>query len=188
MEKFKTRKRVTRAVLLTLGLALSACSTEPTVHTGETTADDVFSTLDVEVVRPGQSAFSRISIGSEEYERVTEDLEIAEHQYSSSWEDDGAPMIGRLPIRVDAHQAFSSESKAGFSNDVACDSLPIDLEGLDISEVYVGAVALSGSDTDRVLINWPRSDGEPADYILMCMDDTNEPSDGVVLFVSDKGR
>jgi hypothetical protein len=189
MEKLKPKKSLTRAVILTLGLAVAtACSAESTTHTGETTASDVFTTLDVEVIRPGQSAFSGLSTDTEEHEAITDDLDIVDEQHPNSWDDDGAPLIGQLPVRVDAHQSFTNEAKAGFSNDIGCDSLPLDLQGLDSSGVYVGAVALSDSDDDRVLISWPRTDGKPANHILMCMDDTREPADGVVLFVSDQQR
>lgn len=188
MEKIKPKRSLTKAMLLTLGLALSACSSDFVADTGETSARDMFSSFDVEVIRPGQSAFSGVATDSGEYSTVVEDIELSEHQYPASWDDAGAPEIGQLPIRVDAHQAFNNEGKAGFSNDVACDSLPVDLEGLDSSRVYIGAVALSDSDDDRVLISWPRSDSVPSDHIIMCMDDGHEPSDSVVLVVSDQQR
>ncbi|HMS23840.1 MAG TPA: hypothetical protein PKB09_03465 [Candidatus Saccharibacteria bacterium] len=188
MEKFKSRRRVTKAMILTLGLALSACSSDFVADTGDTTARDMFTSFDVEVIRPGQSAFSGIATDSGEYSNIEEDIELSERQYAASWDDAGAPEIGQLPIRVDAHQAFNNEGKAGFSNDVACDSLPVDLEGLDPSDVYIGAVAFSNSDDDRVLISWPRSDGVPSDHILMCMDDGHEPTAGVLLVISDQQR
>lgn len=109
---------------------LFGCSSESAGNfTGETTPSDMFATGEVATISPGESMFSGLITDSVLIDEIVEDIEITEHQHPGSWDDDNSPTVGVSPIRVDAHQAFSNESKAGFSNDVACDSLQLTSQG-----------------------------------------------------------
>lgn len=180
------------APLAALPFVFGACAEEQpaTTATGETEQLDVFSAGNIVTVRPGESAFTSVSSPDEPATRaIINDIAITDHQYPHGWSDDQGPEVGVDPVRLDAHVALSGSKSDYIDNDIACDTLRIDIDGLDAQEVYIGALALSNGVDDKAMITWPlEEDGTPSERVYLCMAEDQEPSDGVIMFMSDRAR
>jgi len=189
--KFNTLRRVGLATALFFGLvAISACAEEQaSTAIGESTAEDIFASGPVTRIRPGESRFlESIDSESDQGQHIISDIAVTEHQYPHGWDDEMGPVISVTPSRIDAHVALSGKGSDILDNDVACDTLSVNLGNLNPEEVFIGAVAISDGGDDA-MVAWPtETDGQPSDKIQLCFAERSEPSDGVVMFVSDESR
>jgi hypothetical protein len=190
--KFNTLRRVGLAAALFFGvLATTACVEEQQASTaiGESTAEDIFASGPVTRIRPGETRFlESLDSGSDQGQHIVSDIAVTEHQYPHGWDDEMSPVISVTPSRIDAHVALSGKGSDVLDNDVACDTLKINLGGLSPEDVFIGAVAISDGG-DQAMVAWPTDvDGQTSDMLQLCFAEGAEPSDGVVLFVSDESR
>lgn len=190
--KFNTLRRVGLAAALFFGVvATTACVEEQQASTaiGESTAEDIFASGPVTRIRPGETRFlESLDSGSDQGQHIVSDIAVTEHQYPHGWDDEMSPVISVTPSRIDAHVALSGKGSDVLDNDVACDTLKINLGGLSPEDVFIGAVAISDGG-DQAMVAWPTDvDGQTSDMLQLCFAEGAEPSDGVVLFVSDESR
>ena len=189
--KFNRLRRAGLAAALFFGiLATSSCAEEQaSTPVGESTAEDIFSAGNVTLIHPGESMFiDSVDSESTAGRAIIEDIAITEHQYAHGWDDDMSPIITASPTRHDAHVALSGKGSDRLDNDIACDTIRFNPGEFSIDEVSIGAIAISDGG-DQAMVAWPEdSNGEPSDTFQLCFAEGSEPSDGVVLFVTDESR
>jgi len=190
--KFNTLRRVGLAAALLIGVvATTACVEEQqaATSTGESTAQDIFNAGAVTRIHPGETMFvESIDSRSDQGQHIISDIPITEHQYPHGWDDEMGPIITVTPSRLDAHVALSGSKSNYIDNDVACDTVRVNSDQLNQDQVFIGAAMISDGG-DRAMIAWPTDvDGQPSDNFQLCFAQESEPSDGVVLFVSDESR
>lgn len=178
--------------LICTGLAfgLSGCGDGSPAPRPETTLveDDIFDAGRTQVISQGGSEFVTPETDPTALARIIDGLKLIDHQYPRGFQDADAVEISRTPVRIDAHVALSGESPE-LNNDLACDVVNVSTSGFDdVSKVYMGALALSEQQEDRILVSWPKQNGEAGKSAIVCFDDGAEPRDGVVLFLSDRPR
>lgn len=184
--------RIVPSTLLAVGLftGTAGCgeskSAEPSVEIND---KYLLNTSKAAIVHPGEAIMVEPVTDETLRNTLCDAIDLIDHQYPKGFEDRDAATVRMQPIRVDAHVALDGKNPE-LSNDIASDAVWLDMSGFeDTSSVYLGAVALSGDGKDEVMVSWPLAkDGTPGEFAYISMDDGNEPSGGVVLFLSDIQR
>lgn len=179
------KRRPIAAVLLAggLNLAIGACGDSASLPAPDAVASLVLDTRGVTTHKPG-STFVEAVTDITTRKSLRETLPLVNNQRSGGFEDPAAPIISEMPIRVVAQIAMTGRLPlSNLANDMACDTLRVDMSGIsDRKAARIGVIALSDDPSDKVQINWAsNANGEPADSLQVCFAGNSEPTDGVVL-------
>ena len=186
MEKLRITKPKIRATMLVAALALTGCASEQVAGTPKTSlsAENLLNRGDSVHIRPGDSALITPITDEIVIKNITDKILEVDHQYPHGFIDDKAPTISRTPLRIDANEALSGKSPV-LENDLACDTVNVDLTGSETGSAYITAFAMSDSPDDTVLVSWPV---ETPDRVYVCFADNNELTDGLVMVLNDQPR
>lgn len=180
----------TGLAVIALGLLATGCgeSGPAETHTGSSDATAVFEGLQTTSIRPGESEFVRVEqTGSESATALIDGIDITGYQYQHGWVDTDAPTVSSDVVRLEAHVSLSGSHSNYIDNDAGCDTINLDLSGLDTSSVHIEAVSLSGEPDDKVLVNWPKDQNDQATKTaVVCFAEDHESSDGLVMRLSDR--
>lgn len=161
-------------------LAISGCSSEPTVPIGTISAETV-AQLPVTTITAGESSYvNSISPSSVDAVKIISGTEVVDHIYPAKdgiENDIHTPEITNQPARFSSQVTLSGSKSNYLDNDKGCDSYKI-----PESVKQIVALALGGN-PNSTSISWPTlANGEPAHHFDLCYLQGSEPSDGVVLY------
>lgn len=180
----------TAAAFLALGLLATGCgeSGPAETYTGTPSATAAFDALQTTSIYPGDAAFARVELtDSEPAQALIDGVELTGHQYQHGWDDADAPTVGTEVVRLESHVSLSGSHSNYIDNDAGCDTINLDLAGLDQNSVHIEAISLSGETDDRVLVNWPKNPENTIGKVaVVCFAEDHESSDGIVLRLSDR--
>ncbi len=172
--------------------SLVACGESSPAEIPETNfeAAEVFDIGASERIDPGQSIILTPHTNSGDIAEIRDRISIIDHQYPHGLEDEEAAVVSAdTPIRIDAHIALHGGESDYTDNDLSCDTVKLDFTGITKEAAYILGVALSEESDDRALVNWPQNpDGSIREWAQICFSEGHEPSDGVVLALSDQPR
>lgn len=177
-------KRFIAPLIVSTALIAGGCGPETgTNYENDITVGELLDASDMfKKVAPGGSILIQSENDDEIIDDITSVTKLIEVQYPNGVEDEDAPIIGDNPQRIIG--LISNADGTEFNNDLACDTLRINMDGFSKSHVYIGALALSDSRNDEVLVSWPLDgDNEPSEYAQVCFDGGHEAKHGIVLAV-----
>lgn len=179
----------TSLAVVALGLLTTACGSEGPAETktGDSQASAVFTDTAKTTVRSGEAQFTNvIDADSTEGARLISGIEITGHQYQHGWVDQDAPTVGTEVTRLEAHVSLSGSRSNYIDNDAGCDTINLDLSGVDPKTAHIDVATISDGSDDTALVSWPKdADGRASDTAIICFAENNEASDGIVVQVSD---
>lgn len=186
------KSKVTRGILLGAALtgsvlAVSGCSPEKqaAIPRTDVEVEDLYNHSGLQRIKPGDIELFEAKETTES--RLVDDIDMVDHQYPHGFTDDKAPVISTTPVRVEMHVTMHGKGSNILDNDLACDTFSVDTDRLDMNNIYIGALALSDSSGDQVMVTWPdKANGEIGENIYVCTAEEAEPAHGVVLFVDDR--
>ena len=188
MKKLKVTKGILFGAALTGSiLAVSGCSAEqqPATPKTEVELEDLYSHSGLQRIKPGDVELFEATETTEN--DLLSGITMVDHHYGHGFTDDKSPIVSTTPIRVDMHVTMHGKGSDVLDNDLACDTLGVDTDRLDVNNVYIGALALSDSSGDKVMVSWPdRTNGQIGENIYVCSAEEVEPEHGVVLFIDDQ--
>lgn len=168
---------VVAAVSLATG---AACGEFAIVPDTDITVGEILDNPNTVRICPGGSEIVSPETDDEVIEHLSLKIGRVDFQHPRGIRDTGAPTLGAMPMRLDANVDLNGEGK--LDNDLAGDTVNIDLERFsDKTAVCLGALALGAGENDKVLISWPKQNGEPGSTFYVSMHQGSEPEGGVVL-------